>query len=125
MRRGSLAFTGLQYQLPNSFWTKTIQFKPGQWLDVHIQGLSGAGGFTITSTPSLAQGSLEKDGILELAVQRAPQNVHAMYLWQHHSVSLGAKMLIRPGGNFTWPPPSVALRSIKKVVFLAGGVGIK
>lgn len=94
-------------------------------MDVHIQGLSGAGGFTITSTPNLANGSTGKDGMLELAVQRAPQNIHATYLWQDSSVPLGATIFVRPGGSFYWPPPSVDLCSIQKVIFVAGGVGIK
>lgn len=65
------------------------------------------------------------DGLLELAVKRAPQNIHATYLWQDSSVSLGATLFVRPGGSFIWPPPSVHLSSIKKVFFVAGGVGIK
>lgn len=63
--------------------------------------------------------------MLELAVQRAPQNNHAMYLWQDYTVSLSATIFVRPGGSFLWPPPSVDLCSIKKVIFIAGGVGIK
>ena len=36
-----------------------------------------------------------------------------------------SELLVRVGGNSVWPPPNVKEQDIKKVVFVAGGVGIK
>ena len=105
-----------------------MQFRPGQWLDVHIRGLPHAGGFTITSTPQDADpsvGLITKDGYLELAIQRSPRNPPAAWLWQPESEILGSDLLVRIGGSFVWPPPGIDAKGIKRVVFVAGGVGIK
>ena len=32
---------------------------------------------------------------------------------------------MRAGGRFVWPPPGIELKKIKRVVFIAGGIGIK
>jgi predicted ferric reductase len=37
---------------------------------------------------------------------------------------LGSELQIRVGGSFVWPPPNVDLSQVKKLVFIAGGVGI-
>ena len=101
-----------------------MQFRPGQWLDVYIPGLPQAGGFTITSTPDQAKGSLQ-NRYLELAVQKSPGNPAASWLWQHSMLITDSELLVRVGGNSVWPPPNVKEQDIKKVVFVAGGVGIK
>ena len=105
-----------------------MQFRPGQWLDVLIRGLPHAGGFTITSAPQDAKPSAEptqRDGYLELAIQKSPRNPPAAWLWQEKAEILGSNLLVRVGGNFVWPPPGIDVQSIKRVVFVAGGVGIK
>ena len=105
-----------------------MQFRPGQWLDVYIRGLPHAGGFTITSTPQNAKPSAEptqKDGYLELAIQKSPRNPPAAWLWRPEAEILGSDLLVRVGGNFFWPPPGIDVQSIKRVIFVAGGVGIK
>lgn len=101
-----------------------MQFRPGQWLDVHIQGLNQAGGFTITSPPDHAKG-ICKNGYLELAIQKSPRNPSAAWLWQPSYAILNSELMVRVGGSFVWPPPHVDERDIKKVLFVAGGVGIK
>ncbi|KAJ9664287.1 hypothetical protein H2201_005279 [Coniosporium apollinis] len=109
----------------------TVKFLPGQWLDVHIPGLPKAGGFTVTSTPAeaapLPSAAQFSDGAavpyLELAVQKTA-NPPAKWLWRPAEEILGARLVVRVGGSFVWPPPGIDIRSINKVVFVAGGVGI-
>ncbi|KAH7360267.1 hypothetical protein BKA65DRAFT_492727 [Rhexocercosporidium sp. MPI-PUGE-AT-0058] len=108
---------------------EAIKFQPGQWIDLHIPSLPSPGGFTLTSTPTTST------SYLELAIQRPPSpspskttstsnstpRTPAHWLWQPPSQILNSTLGIRVGGSFTWPPP---LQSIKRVVFIAGGVGI-
>ncbi|KAK0101382.1 hypothetical protein ONS95_006557 [Cadophora gregata] len=98
-----------------------IKFQPGQWVDLHIPSLPSPGGFTLTSPPSLSP------NYLELAIQCSPPNATpptpAHWIWQPPSQILNAQLKIRIGGSFTWPPP-LPLPSLKRVVFIAGGVGI-
>ncbi|KAK0752186.1 hypothetical protein B0T18DRAFT_458585, partial [Schizothecium vesticola] len=63
---------------------------------------------------------------LELAIQHSPQNPVAAFLWQHPASSLlGTPIAVRVGGSFTWPPPPPVLElKLRKVVFVAGGVGV-
>ena len=105
-----------------------MQFRPGQWLDVHIPGLPQAGGFTITSTPLEAQPTgnpTPRDGFLELAIQKSPRNPPAAWLWRPESEIIRSELLVRVGGSFVWPPQGIDMQSINRVVFVAGGVGIK
>jgi hypothetical protein len=98
---------------------------PGQWLDVFIPSLPKAGGFTLTSTPAQA---LPPDPFLELAVQKSPDNPPAAWLWRKPSHILGSELKVRVGGSFTWPPNGWSkeqIENVQKVVFVAGGVGIK
>ncbi|KAI8627764.1 hypothetical protein F5Y19DRAFT_165567 [Xylariaceae sp. FL1651] len=128
-----------------------IRFLPGQWLDVYVPGVETAGGFTITSTPREARlphpppapptstststpakssgggqdGGNEHGPYLELAVQRSPENPPAAWLWSDPPASvLGARLLARVGGSFVWPPPGINVRGLRRVVFVAGGVGV-
>jgi len=106
-------------------------FLPGQWLDVHIPGIHQAGGFSITSkpssaTPGMARFSASGDlrGYLELAVQQSPKNPPTAWLWRPIPEILDSELQVRVGGSFVWPPSFYGVGSIKKVVFVAGGVGI-
>ncbi|KAI1487542.1 NADH-cytochrome b-5 reductase [Biscogniauxia mediterranea] len=112
-----------------------IRFLPGQWLDVFVPGVDVAGGFTITSTPAEAGAEAEAEaeasrqqqqqpGYLELAVQRSPDNPPAAWLWRDPASIVGAALRVRVGGSFVWPPPDVDVRALRRVVFVAGGVGI-
>ncbi|KAL8704991.1 MAG: hypothetical protein Q9201_001888 [Fulgogasparrea decipioides] len=83
-----------------------------------------AGGFTITSTPEDAQHKEEKRGYLELAIQQSPKSPPAAWLWRPKVEILGSDVLVRVGGSFVWPPPTVDPAKIKRLVFVAGGVGI-
>ncbi|MCJ1438356.1 hypothetical protein MMC27_007744 [Xylographa pallens] len=111
----------LQLALPNR---ASLKFLPGQWLDVFVPGLAKAGGFTITSTPRDAEYQPSQDGYVELAVQDSPKNPPAAWLWRPSSEILGASLLIRVGGSFVWPPPAIHAEEVKRLVLVAGGVGI-
>lgn len=80
-----------------------------------------AGGFTITSPPSLAS-SANPSPYLELAVQESPLNPPAAWLWRPESEILGQILKVRIGGSFVFPPREGW--SGRRVVFVAGGVGI-
>jgi len=107
-----------------------IKFQPGQWLDVYVPNVPKAGGFTITSPPSClihppghAPTSVP-NGYLELAIQRSPTNPPAAWIWRPSSEILGSELQIRVGGSFVWPPCYYGSEGIRRVVFIAGGVGI-
>lgn len=131
-----------------------FSFLPGQWLDVHVPGVAQAGGFTITSTPADSRPLPNPDsGIIqneakevsspqhetgpfladsegryphvELAVQESPSNPPAAWLWRPQNEIIGTDLQIRVGGSFVWPPASLQIDQIRRVYFVAGGVGIK
>ncbi|KAK4225009.1 hypothetical protein QBC38DRAFT_547169 [Podospora fimiseda] len=101
-------------------------FLPGQWLDLYYPPFppnQKPGGFTITSSP------YPPSPTLELAIQSPPSNTPisppTQYLWTSPSSSLlNTKVKIRIGGSFTFPPSSIPLSNLKKVLFIAGGMGI-
>lgn len=62
-------------------------------------------------------------GYLELAVQKTA-NPPAVWLWQHVSDIIDRELQVRVGGSFVWPPPGRDITGIRRVVFVAGGVGI-
>ena len=101
-----------------------VKFLPGQWLDTFIPGLPKAGGFTITSTPYEARPTKDTAPYLELAVQNSA-NPPAQWLWRPRDEILGAQIVVRVGGSFTWPLPQVNVSEIDRLVLIAGGVGIK
>ncbi|KAI0834207.1 hypothetical protein F5Y06DRAFT_279679 [Hypoxylon sp. FL0890] len=102
-----------------------LRFLPGQWLDVYVPGVPKAGGYTITSPPSKARPSSNSSspGYVELAVQKSP-DPPAAWLWQDPESIMYAEVQVRVGGSFVWPPPGVNVRTLRKVVFVAGGVGV-
>lgn len=109
-----------------------LKFQPGQWLDVHVPDLSMSkpGGFTVTSDPSKANPTIESDPYLELAINYSPKNPPAAWLWQDPAKILESVLHIRVGGSFVWPPQHRSedgqlRRPPRKVVMVAGGVGIK
>ncbi|KAI0407524.1 hypothetical protein F4802DRAFT_26774 [Xylaria palmicola] len=123
-----------------------IRFLPGQWLDVYVPGVERAGGFTITSTPREARlphpeappdpepGSPQQQPAsparargpyLELAVRRSTDSPSAAWLWRAPASALvGAELRVRVGGGFVWPPPGVNVHALRRVVFVAGGMGV-
>ncbi|KAI1746400.1 hypothetical protein F4680DRAFT_19908 [Xylaria scruposa] len=113
-----------------------IRFLPGQWLDVYVPGVERAGGFTITSTPRDARlphpstdatshdGSADGGPYLELAVQKSPENPPAAWLWQSPKSILNTELRVRIGGSFVFPPPGINVRGLRRVVFVAGGMGV-
>lgn len=117
-----------------------VKFTPGQWLDTFIPGLDKAGGFTITSTPSEARPSSHLPAFLELAVItyitpvilarsdvrqiQKSSNPPAQWLSRPEEEIIGKQLVVRVGGSFTWPPPSLDPRGIDRLVLIAAGVGI-
>ncbi|KAL2263484.1 hypothetical protein VTK26DRAFT_6600 [Humicola hyalothermophila] len=132
-----------------------ITFRPGQWVDLYpppSTNILKPGGFTITSSPSLAQPqpsssssepaskAREESGPshpttssphIELAIQASPSNPPAAYLFQSPpSRLLDTPVQVRIGGSFVFPPPSsspsspASLSPLRKVVFVASGMGI-
>ncbi|RMD41589.1 hypothetical protein DV735_g3535, partial [Chaetothyriales sp. CBS 134920] len=122
---------------------------PGQYIDLHIPGISTVGGFTITSPPQTAvpitptptttpdaATATATAPYIELAVQKSPDNPPAAYLWQPASTILHSAVSFQVGGRFTYPPPpqqeeaagtslsQEEIAAIENVVFVAGGVGI-
>lgn len=97
------------------------QFSAGQWLDTFVPGQAKPGGFTIASAPAAAQQASAP--YLELAVQEAPENPAAAWLWQPKKDILGKELQVRVGGSFICPPPE-GLDGIRHVVLVAGGVGV-
>ncbi|KAI1469992.1 uncharacterized protein F4812DRAFT_309138 [Daldinia caldariorum] len=107
-----------------------LRFLPGQWLDVFVPGVSKAGGYTITSPPSLAQLHVppgpehtQTTGYVELAVQKSV-DPPAAWLWQDPDEIIYAELRVRVGGSFMWPPLGIKMGSLRRVVFVAGGVGV-
>ncbi|KAK0651715.1 hypothetical protein B0T16DRAFT_404511 [Cercophora newfieldiana] len=102
-----------------------IKFLPGQWLDLHIPSLSKPGGFTITSSPSSSLPSPSNPTpYVELAIQRSPSNPAAAYLFQPPFQLLNTPLSVRVGGSFTFPPSGIPASTLRRVVFIAGGVGV-
>ena len=95
-------------------------FKPGQWIDTYVPHLPKPGGFSFVSTPK----AFIDNGLVSLAIQNT-ENPPSKWLWQDNII--GKPVMIRVGGNFTFPPspPSPSLQDIDYVLFIAGGVGIK
>lgn len=64
---------------------------------------------------------------LQLAIQAAPQNPPAAWLFQDKSLIVGKELMVRFGGSFTFPPSDreVELEELEHIVFIAAGVGIK
>ncbi|KAL6712643.1 hypothetical protein ACN47E_000520 [Coniothyrium glycines] len=102
-----------------------FKFLAGQWLDVFVPNVEKAGGFTITSSPNeaLPQSDPEHKPYFELAIQKSPTNPTASWLWQPEGEIQGKEITVRVGGSFVWPP-RLDVKEIKRVIFVAGGVGI-
>lgn len=103
-----------------------LRHLPGQYVDLHIPGVSTVGGFTITSPPQTAVSS-STSPYIELAIQKSPGNPPAAYLWQRIPSIQDAPISFKIGGNFAYPPLTrnrQECESIDRAVFIAGGVGI-
>ena len=100
---------------------------------MHIPNLPSAGGFSITSTPSRALPSSTTTTssspsppppYIELAIQSSPTNPHALHLHRPSPSLLSNPLQIRIGGSFTFPPPTTPRAGLRRVVFVAGGMGV-
>lgn len=90
-----------------------------------IPGLNKAGGFTITSTPQDADFESSKSSHIELAIQKSLKSPPAAWLWRPTNEIIGKILQVRVGGSFVWPHPGVDTKQVKRLVLVAGGVGIK
>ena len=89
---------------------------------MHIPGVEQVGGFSITTSPA----DVKRTNTVHLAVQKAPENPPAAWFWQEPLEKVRLKILrVRVGGSFYWPPTDVDPSTIRKVILVAGGVGIK
>jgi hypothetical protein len=73
----------------------------------------------------LPQSDPEHTPYFELAIQDSPNNPPAAWLWRPTEEIQGQEIKVRVGGSFVWPPPAMDVDKIKRVIFIAGGVGIK
>lgn len=104
-----------QCETPESF-----VFQPGQWIDTYVPRLTKPGGFSFVSSPK----TFHDRGIARLAIQYT-DNPPAKWLWRDDV--LGKHIIMKVGGNFTFPPshPPVDLDQVEYVQFIAAGVGVK
>ncbi len=58
-----------------------------------------------------------------MAVQEAPENPAAAWLWKPEEEILGRHLDVRVGGSFVCPPTE-GLGGVRRIVLVAGGVGI-
>lgn len=91
-------------------------FKPGQWVDFFIPGLSTVGGFSICSSPK----KLKEKSIIELAVKYSE---HPPAFWIHNECHVGDKVQVRVGGSFYFDP-LYGNANMPDLLLIAGGVGI-
>lgn len=91
-------------------------FKPGQWVDFFIPGLSTVGGFSICSSPK----DLHEKSIIELGVKYSE---HPPAFWIHNKCHVGSKVHMRVGGNFYYDP-MLGVDQIPDLLLIAGGVGV-
>jgi hypothetical protein len=95
-------------------------FLPGQWIDIYVPHLPKPGGFSFVSTPKY----FRSRGLATLAIQLT-ENPPSKWLWRDDII--GQNLMIRVGGNFTFPPTGISpdLTQVDNLQFVAGGVGIK
>jgi hypothetical protein len=62
---------------------------------------------------------------IELAIQKSPRNPPAAWLWRPETDIIGSRLGVRVGGSFVWPPSHPSIAEIRRLVLIAGGVGIK
>ncbi|KAJ3105662.1 Oxidoreductase NAD-binding domain-containing protein 1 [Phlyctochytrium bullatum] len=104
--------------------SRSMAFRPGQWVDFFVPHIDFVGGFSITSTPR----QLQKDLTIELAIKKA--HVNPVVRWLHEESRLGDRVQVRIGGNFVLHEPDqpadpavVTTRIPPNILLIAGGVG--
>jgi hypothetical protein len=102
------------------------KFLPGQWLDLYFKDLSMVGRYTIISTPGAAAASTLKESppYVEILVQNEPIP-QVQRLWVDIPSVVGMELAVRIGGSFVWPPTSLSIKDIRRVVFVASGMGAR
>jgi len=94
---------------------QALSFKPGQWVDFIIPGVSTVGGFSMVSAPNL----LEERRQLQLAIKYSS---HPPAHWVHTQCKTGSEVFVKVGGNFHYIPSKSELEN--NTLLIAGGVGI-
>ncbi|CAG8583927.1 174_t:CDS:2 [Diversispora eburnea] len=97
--------------------SSSLDFLPGQWLDVFISSISIVGGFSITSTPQLYSNT----NTFELAIKNSN---HPPAKWFHEMARIGDMVQVRVGGNFVWNEEIEYQQGTERIIFIAGGVGM-
>jgi hypothetical protein len=97
-----------------------FRFLPGQWIDTYVPHLPKPGGFSFVSTPKY----FRTRGLATLAIQLT-ENPPSKWLWRDDIA--GQNLMVRVGGNFTFPPTGISpdLTQVDHLQFVAGGVGVK
>ena len=107
--------------------TNSSKFLPGQWLNLHLEGLEVSRGHGIISTPSAALAPRDVTSgskpHVEVVIQKAP-TTEMQRLRAEVSLLVGTQLKISFGGSFVWPPNSAGT-PMTRVVFLAGGMGVR
>jgi hypothetical protein len=108
--------------------TDLTKFLPGQWLILHLDGLEVLRGYGIISVPGAALAAQDiapgSKPHVEVIIQNAP-TIQIQQPRAEVSLLVGTQLNISFGGSFVWPPNSVHTTPITRVVFLAGGVGVR
>ena len=108
--------------------TNLSKFLPGQWLNLHLDGLEVLRGCGIISVPGAALAAQDiapgSKPHVEVIIQNAP-TIQIQQPRAEISLHVGTQLNISFGGSFVWPPNSVHTTLITRVVFLAGGVGVR
>ena len=90
-----------------------ISFKPGQWVDFFIPGISTITGFSMCSSPK----TLQEKHTMDLAVKKSDYPPTA---WVHNKCRVGSEVVIRVGRDFFLDQKDTE----RPILLLAGGVGI-
>jgi hypothetical protein len=114
--------------LSGSTGTNLSKFLPGQWLNLHLDGLEvlrGYGIISVLDAALAAQGiALGSKPHVKVIIQNAP-TIQIQQPRAEVSLRVGTQLNILFGGSFVWPPNSVHTTPITRVVSLAGGVGVR
>ncbi|XP_066923505.1 oxidoreductase NAD-binding domain-containing protein 1-like isoform X2 [Clytia hemisphaerica] len=97
---------------------ESVSFKPGQWVDFHIPGLSTFSGFSMCSAPSLLTEKRE----LHLAVKYSD---YPPAHWVHTKCVDGSEVKVKVGGNVYHDAfEELEHKEPQDFLLIAGGVGI-
>ena len=107
----------LQLQVINKKEYKSLDFKPGQWVDFYVDHLNKLTGYSITSIPK----ELENNQTISLAIKKSDdlitKYVHSDKLLKYDKEDINIYLKI--GGNFYFNKDNA-----KHYILICGGIGI-